>query len=1404
MELEKLFFSLGLNTKDMDKAWDEAMKKYGSKAKIDIKVDVAAINKAKEQTALMSESNKQILSDTKTREAIEREINKTKAQSLLAEEKIRTQAEKTNSVKQKTLSHIEGANKKIKQQGRLMQNINTLAASYISIFAASRFVRELVSITGEFEMQRVSLQAILRDLEGANKIFDQIKQLAVKSPFQFKDLISYTKQLSAFSIPMGELYDTTKMLSDVSAGLGVGMDRLVLAYGQIRAASVLRGQEIRQLTEAGIPVIENLRKKFEELGETGITAADVFNKVSARLVPFSMIKDMFEDMTAEGGKFYMMQEKQAETLKGQVANLVDAYQIMMSEIGEANDGVLKDGVGLLRDMMDNYEEVGKRILELVAVYGTYRVALVVANQVKAIHIAQTAAMAAGTAKLTATQILAEKAQTALNRSVLANPYVMAAAAVAALGYGIYKWTTYQTDAIKVQERANEAHEKAISEYIREEFELAKLYDKLGKATKGTKEYDEARDVIQRKYGDYLKNLQDEKGGIIDVADAYDYLKTKIKEVSMERAQVSFTQEAETEYSQALAKAIKETGTKIKQGITEGLFSSEDAANLSMELGNILRGEKSLLDLSEKSKKNYQALLTLSGKNLQRTLAQANTARGIYQESLKQAKLFYSGDGLNQSADFPPKPDWLGKGWLEDLARYTISIDKKFQSELFKRAEESPEDFISRLRESYADASQKLKFRSELKGEDIADLEKKVKALKGAFDAIGIKPEEGKVVTTEKDPMVAVLEARATLLQEVQANYEKLSESMGDDKAMDFITQLYSDAEWLPFGDMSGGLDNLIIGLRTLGDEGEKAADKLEIAIKKAYNAEEIKKATDEAEKWRKKRDEITELVKKHAPLEEKINALMAERDELLKAASSDQEKQAINAEYQARIDALQQEIYQLTDLYQQLFDDWDDMGAKSLENLLQKTKEAVEAAREQTTATGKTEMLVSIDGKDIRMSIRDFNSLKKKLRELEDVVEKDSPFEALSKHIKTFDKNAQKSDKQDWFKKLANHAQDALDYIKPLGDSMVGLLDSMGGEGAADAVQLGMDLAQTALDVGTALASGNYVQAAAGIIKGITQVFAYHDKKMQRLIEASQRRVADLEMAYNRLSRAMDRALGGDRYKYGAMQYRNLIAQTNEIEKQIKLEERKKKTDKEAVQSMRKELQDLRYQAQDLIIEMRNELLGGDMRSLAQQFGDTIFDAIMQGNDAAEQLKGTVDAMIQNIAKNMLMQKLIEKPLDSIISKYSDSWISPKGDFLGFDRVLSDLPNMSEDMLSFGEGIIPIYEQLMSALGWDKGSNTGGGMGAAIKGVTEDTANLLGSYINAIRADVSINKGQISTMVREMGDVNRTLSSAVGYLADITQNTFRSANNSTDILNKLNELTRSGGATKLNVVVKTS
>lgn len=203
----------------------------------------------------------------------------------------------------------------------------------LAIHTGARFVRNIREVTSEFELQRVALGSIIQDTERAEGLFRQIKAAAIESPFEIKDLVSYTKQLSAYQIETDKLFDTTMKLADVSAGLGVDMGRLILAFGQVRAAAVLRGQELRQFTEAGIPLVEKLAEKFRELGREGTTTADVFELISERAVPFKMVEEIFDDMTNAGGMFYKMQEKQAETLLGQWNNLKDSVSIMYDEIG---------------------------------------------------------------------------------------------------------------------------------------------------------------------------------------------------------------------------------------------------------------------------------------------------------------------------------------------------------------------------------------------------------------------------------------------------------------------------------------------------------------------------------------------------------------------------------------------------------------------------------------------------------------------------------------------------------------------------------------------------------------------------------------------------------------------------------------------------------------------------------------------------------------------------------------------------------------------------------------------------------------------------------------------------------------------------------------------------------------
>lgn len=415
---------------------------------------------------------------------------------------------------------VRETTQEVDKQSRYMSQIANMVKTATSAYAAKEIIGDMIRITGEFEMQKVALRSILQDMTGADALYEKIQALAVESPFQFKDLISYTKQLAAFSVPLDELYDTTKMLADVSAGLGVGMDRLILAYGQIRSAAFLVGTEVRQLTEAGVPILEELRKKFEELGETGITVGDVFDRISARMVPFEMVKEVFEDMTSAGGMFYQMQEVQAQTLAGKISNLKDAYEVMFAEIGEKGEGILKNSIDLLRRLMQNYEEVGREIVALIGTYGLYRAALTAATYHTTLFRRAQVALIATSKKLFA--------------AMAANPYTAIAAAVAAVGYGIYKVVSYESDFEKI----TKAVDKAVSDFnatmASEISNIDYLFGRLEKLTSGTQEYNEVRSQILKEYGTYLSAQDKEALSVGNLADAYDNLVRAITEANKEK------------------------------------------------------------------------------------------------------------------------------------------------------------------------------------------------------------------------------------------------------------------------------------------------------------------------------------------------------------------------------------------------------------------------------------------------------------------------------------------------------------------------------------------------------------------------------------------------------------------------------------------------------------------------------------------------------------------------------------------------------------------------------------------------------------------------------------------------------------------------------------------------------
>lgn len=427
--------------------------------------------------------------------------------------------------------------KSIATMPRMLEGLREQFLNFYSIYTVERFFTQLVSIGGEFEKQHIALQSMLGDAAKADRIFSQIKELAVESPYTFQNLASYTKQLTAFSVPYNELYETTKRLADISAGLGVDMSRLILAFGQVRSAEFLRGTELRQFTEAGIPILDELAQKFTELEGTVVSVGEVFDRISNREVPFEMVRDVLWDLTNEGGQFYKMQEVLTESLSGRLDKLKDSYQIMLSEISSSNSGVLKGIIDMATALTNSWRGVWTVLRGVLAVYVGYKSAILFMNTKEAARAILKARNVALTNAET-TAILRNIASMKTQNAVLARYLALRKAlnkikstkggfiglivgAVVALGSAIWSATRQATE---LRRELNKIDKEIGGNVLSLTANYKALVNDLGRATEGSKEYRDIIAKINSRYGDYLDNLFSE-------AEAYDNVRNSIDAVS---------------------------------------------------------------------------------------------------------------------------------------------------------------------------------------------------------------------------------------------------------------------------------------------------------------------------------------------------------------------------------------------------------------------------------------------------------------------------------------------------------------------------------------------------------------------------------------------------------------------------------------------------------------------------------------------------------------------------------------------------------------------------------------------------------------------------------------------------------------------------------------------------------
>nr|DAE32955.1 MAG TPA: chromosome segregation protein [virus sp. ctoYX9] len=443
--------------------------------------------------------------------------------AVKAEDKMRESHSKTAASANKLSSAYHN-------QSVYIERLIKRMAIYASISYVGNFLTNVREVTAQFELQRVSLGAILQDANKGEQIFSQIKQFALKSPVSILDLTKYTKQLAAYKIGYDELFDTTKRLTDVSVGLGVSMDRVVLAYGQVRATGHLRASEIRQFTEMGVPIVEELAAKLSKLNGETVTAAQVIDMVSKRAISFEMVKEVFDDMTSAGGMFYNMQEKQGNTLYGLWAKLGDAASVMYDEIGntESINKGMKAGIQALTDLMRNWQQIPRmmafagaatlvfitrqKILKLetakvAAIQETYNARMARTNmllssssrltrahgfalgvQARMLKAASTAAAAFGTSL------------TAIRSALVSTGWGVL---IMALGYVADKLLFTKTNAEKAADAISKISEETATETAKSVRNFEYLADKAVNAPKGSTEQKEALEELERTYSSIL-------------------------------------------------------------------------------------------------------------------------------------------------------------------------------------------------------------------------------------------------------------------------------------------------------------------------------------------------------------------------------------------------------------------------------------------------------------------------------------------------------------------------------------------------------------------------------------------------------------------------------------------------------------------------------------------------------------------------------------------------------------------------------------------------------------------------------------------------------------------------------------------------------------------------------------
>lgn len=1191
---------------------------------------------------------------------------------------------------------VTNTSKEIEKNGLgiedMFNKMTKAAAAFGAGFTAKELIQNIIQVRGEFQQLEVAFTTMLGSSEKANVLMAQLTETAAKTPFDLRGVANGARQLLAYGTSAEDVNETLIRLGNIAAGLSQPLGDLVYLYGTTMTQGRLYTQDLNQFTGRGIPMIKELAKEF------GVAESEIRGMVEAGMIGFPEVQKVIQNLTNEGGMFFNLMQEQSKTITGHISNIGDSFSMMLNEIGKANEGIINDALSSVSYLIENYEKVGKILIELVGTYGAYRTALMA---ITALHNLQAAGITALTAKEAihySWLVLTQKAQSLLNKTLLANPYVAVAAAVTALGLGIYKLVTYQTEAEKAQERLNDEFGKTEVAALNEMSTLRELNRQLTEAKKWSDEWYAIKEKIVNGYSKYLSGIDEEIDKTGSLAGQYEKLEKAIRKSMAAQNYTNFAKQEEDIYNSVREK----NSTKVYDAFTKK-YGDESGLKVYRNWLNWLDSGR---DIPTEIQRIFNDVSTGWGESANTLLFEIRRQAEIRNKNLEEYRNKYFIP--EPSFDSPTENIFTTEGksisQLEEeikKAETSLASLKKALADGSgtKEAVDQQEAYIKSLQDTILEREKDLRVINEVKTQ-ISKLEKEqgetvsgskeYNALQSRIDALRAKLPKTKSDKAAEDKQAKEQkEAEQKLVDELLELRKKNQEKEislweeGKDKKLKQINYYYEEQKKeIKKKEKELAELNKVAKIEPskLNENGLTTEQQGNIDTANRLNEKNKNKQTKEILD-----DEINAMndyLAAYGNYYEKRNAII-EQGESRKVGKNEWEQKSIDEETKRALSDLDIEANKSTSAISKLFDDMRQHTVADMRLIANEAERAFQFLQSGEWDENK--------GLEFGMTKETFDTLRKSPEELERIRkgidnvrnsadQSETGLNKLANGLKkVFDAGSNTKKLQDGLEEIRSGLSEVLSVAQFLSDTFSNLGEAFGSDtlsGIAEGINVAMDGLNSAMQGAEAGAIFGPIGSAAGAAIGLVSSLAssiakIHDAKNEKRIQKLQDQIDTLDRSYDKLGKSIEAAYGKNASSLIEDQNKLLEQQKVLIQNQIKEEQDKKNTDSDRIKEWENQIDDINNLISDNKEKAIDVIFGEDLKSAIDNFAEAYVDAWASGENKAKSAKDVVKKMMQQMVTESIKAaiessnkmeeiraKLQEFYDDNVLSQWEQDYIN--------------------------------------------------------------------------------------------------------------------------------------------------